>query len=99
MLKVRNKLLILMALLAVGLVATFGISNATMHYDYGSGSTPPAVGPTSGEPDVPASKTSVSMKSMTPEAPADSGRDIVPRGLWVSWAIRIWAATHLGVGL
>jgi hypothetical protein len=98
--KNRNRLLILLALLTIGLTPM-----PRAGYAMNSIPEPPTSGGTwtggySGEPDTPNSKTTTSHSAIN-VAPADqrsTGAVVVTRAMWWSWAIRIWAATHFGVG-
>jgi hypothetical protein len=98
--KNRNRLLILLALLTIGLTPM-----PRAGYAMNSLPEPPISGGTwtggfSGEPDTPNSKTTTSPHSAINVAPdqGSSGVVVVTRAMWWSWAIRIWAATHFGVG-
>jgi hypothetical protein len=99
--KNRNRLLILLALLTIGLTP---IPRAS--YAWNSIAEPPTgggiqVGTLSGEPDTPNSKsttTTHTVGQVVPSYPGNAGMVVVPRAMWWSWVIRIWAATHFGVG-
>lgn len=100
MIRIRNKLLILTALLTVGLVAAYGVSNAQYRFDYPTGSTPPAINPATGEPEVTGLpiKTTAVAHGATNMTPGNSTTRSVPRTLWMDWAFKIWAATFLRGG-
>jgi hypothetical protein len=100
MIKVRNRLLILTAILTVGLVGLHGVSNATVQYDW-TGGTSPVIGPSTGEPDGTGSgiKTTAVAHGVTASVPGDTGNAPAPRASWFLLAFRIWAATYLRGGL
>jgi hypothetical protein len=99
--KNRNRLLILLALLTIGLMPM-----PRAGYAWDKLPDPPSGGGTgtgsySGEPDTPNSKSTASSHgaiNITPSDQGSAGATVVPRAMWWSWAIRIWAATHFGVG-
>ena len=89
MTRFRNRLLILLALLPVGLFGGRGVAKATILQDWDV----PLAGSYTGEPDTPSvKKTSASI------APGDESVPTISRTLWMEWAGRIWAAVHLGLG-
>jgi hypothetical protein len=92
MVKVRNRLLTLLAIVVVGLAASRGVAQATIMIDWNDPSD--VVGPSTGEPDTPATK-----KTSATNTPTVDGTPVVTRALWSEWAIRVWAAMHLGAGL
>lgn len=92
MLKVRNRLLILLALLAVGLVAFRGIANATTIMDI-DGVTDPSIVPFTGEPDQPSVK-----KTSIVRTPGDVAAPRISKALWFEWATRIWMEMNLRAG-
>jgi hypothetical protein len=92
MLKVRNRLLILLALLTVGLVAFRGIANATTLLDI-DGVSDPTISPYTGEPDQPSVK-----KTSMVSTPGDAVAPRISRALWFEWATRIWMEMHLNAG-
>jgi hypothetical protein len=88
MTRFRNRLLILLALLSVGLLGGRGVARATNLQDWD-----PLAGSFTGEPDTPSvKKTSASI------APGDDSVPTISRTLWLEWAGRIWAAVNLGLG-
>jgi len=102
--KNRNRLLILLAILSIGLAPmsrTVYAASAQIFLD-SQQSGDPRIGPYSGEPDGSSNsaKTPTQPHSASNLVPADGGRSSsgVPRAMWLSLAIRIWAAMHLGVG-
>ena len=88
MVKLRNRLLILLALLTVALLGVRGVANATIVVDYD-----PHTNSFTGEPDTPSVK-----KTSATIAPGDETASVITKALWFEWASRIWAAMYLGVG-
>ena len=102
--KNRSRLLILLALLTIGLTpmprASYGMQ-ALVEPSQGNFSTS-TTQPLSGEPDVPNSKSTATQHSASQISSSDSGSGgfvVVPHAVWLSTAIRIWAALHLGLGV
>ena len=99
----RNRLLILLAVLTIGMVPAARTAHAWLWMtDPGSG-TGSTTGPYSGEPDGTNTqgKSATQPHSASNVLPSDQGgssTSVVSRALWVSSVIRIWAATHFGVG-
>ena len=91
--KVRNGLLILLALV-VGLAVIHGVANANICVDYNNPWTTPT---TTGEPDTPSTKAPT-VKTSASQVRGEEGAPQVSRALWFEWASRIWAAMYLGVG-
>jgi len=92
MTRFRNRLLILLALLAVGLFSVRGVANAAIQIDWDSFGSDPVVSPYTGEPDVPSvKKTSASI------APGNESASTISNALRFYWASRIWAAVQLGL--
>jgi len=98
---IRNRLLILLALLTIGLAPMPRSGYAMGEYvqrPSGGGWT---IGPYSGEPDTPNSRNTTTTHGAVTTAPSDqatAGSVVIPRAMWWRWVIRIWAATHFGVG-
>jgi len=91
--RVRNRLLILMAVLAIGLVSNRGVANATGLQNFiDRNGAPTNTNSLTGEPDNPGVKSAVTVTG-TQEA---GGVPQLSRALWTEWAIRVWAAIHLG---
>lgn len=103
MTKNRNRLLILLALLMVGLLPIAGPSYGDRIRESSWTTQSPNIGGNSGEPDAgggsgkSGSNSSHGASSITP---GDSGA-ATPSPFttaWLRWAVRIWAAINLGVG-
>jgi hypothetical protein len=101
--KLRNRLLILLAVLTIGMLPIARAAHAWQWMtDPGSG-TSSITGPYSGEPDTPNSKTTTTTHGASSMLPSDQGGTgtttvVVSRASWLSTVIRIWAATRFGVG-
>ena len=100
----RNRLLILLAVLTLGVAPFARTAYAWQRLSDPSPDASSYVGPYSGEPDTPNTKTTTTPHTASSMLPSDGassgvtgGRAISP-AMWVSSVIRIWAATHLGVG-
>jgi len=91
--KVRNRLLVLVVLLAVATVAFRGVANASLFTPSidGSGSSDPNVNPVTGEPDNPGVKKTGAVRTQEPD-----GAPAISRMLLLEWTMRAWAAIHLG---
>ena len=98
MLKARNRLLIVLALIVLGMTTVAAVSSATIYRDFDPVTGSPVITPSTGEPDVtPGGSKTAAPRIGTQIAPTPGGSPAIPRGLWFEWAIRIWTATHLGV--
>ncbi|MBI1798379.1 MAG: hypothetical protein HYR73_01695 [Candidatus Eisenbacteria bacterium] len=96
---VRNRLLILLALLSVGLFVARGEALATSAWTMDDGSSTPVISPYTGEPDVPGYKApATSTKHLTQGAPMDERSPAIPGSLGFDWVVRIWAAMYLRAG-
>jgi hypothetical protein len=99
----RNRLLILLAVLTIGMVPIARTAHAWLWMTDPSMGTGSTTGPYSGEPDTPNSKTTTTPHGASSMLPSDQGGSgtttvVVSRASWLSTVIRIWAATHFGVG-
>ena len=90
MVRFRNKLLILVVLLTVGLSTVAGVANAFSLVDRDG--TDPLNPPLTGEPDQPGAKHTNAISTSEP----GSAPVLISRALQIEWANRIWAAIHLG---
>ncbi len=99
MAKVRNRLLVLLALLVVGVIASAGVSIASIQIDRDP-TTAPSIIPTTGEPDISGTtiKPPPPPHGATQTVPGDSNIPSIPAGVWFRWAVMIWAA-KMGVRL
>lgn len=88
MVRVRNRLLILVALLVIG-VAPAGVAFGDITKD----TNPTGINPVTGEPDNPGVKTTTVSTIRSSET---GGAFVISKTLLIEWAYRVWAAIHLG---
>ena len=93
MMKVRNRLLILLALLLVALFAFRGVASAGGNFIDRSPDL--NIGVTTGEPDQPSGIKTTATSSREPSEAGSA--PVVSRAQWFLWAGKIWAAMHLGL--
>jgi hypothetical protein len=93
--KVRNRLLILLALLMVGTFVVRGEAHASSSpWTLWDNASSPATTPTSGEPDAPGGIKAPPPSTAHQVTPVQS-----PSGRGFTWAARIWADMLLRAGL
>ena len=98
----RNRLLILLAILTIGTAPFSRTALGDMRsIPEGSTGTTSLVGPFTGDPDI--GQTTKSTTQPHSASQVSTGEDgsrsaVVPRAMWVSAVVRIWAAMHWGVG-
>lgn len=100
--KIRNRLLILLALLTIGLAPIANTAYALDRIPTDPATSDPVIGPYTGDPDLSGTggktTTTHSASNLLPSDGSPGASVVVSRAMWVRALIRIWAAMHWGVG-